>query len=192
MYFNKKFRNADKEIRASNYVLDSEGDAIINVKACDSEHIFSQFNFDSNEKLNPELEEYIVDKAKSVPLNKDIKIKIYTEKEADQQEVASALKNNFKKDYWMTKEELKRTLVFSLIMFLVGTAFLISLLFMHKFFYNNYLEIVLEIVAWVFIWEAVDSFFLQRSLLKRVKLRYLKLYLADIEVIKLSGIDKLN
>ena len=43
---------------------------------------------------------------------------------------------------------------------------------------------ILEIVAWVFIWEAVDGLFLQRPKIRRKNIQMQKLYFAKIEVIK--------
>ena len=57
---------------------------------------------------------------------------------------------------------------------------------MHNYFYNIYLEIIMEIATWVFIWEAVDAFFLRRLQLKRKRNILLKLYMAKIDVVNLK------
>ena len=62
------------------------------------------------------------------------------------------------------------------------------LFLMNAFFYNLYLWTIFEIVAWVFAWEATDSFFLQRTGLRRHRLTMLKLYSAEIEIIKLENL----
>ncbi len=187
MIFRKNLRKADKEIlQDKDYIEGSDDRAIISIKAEEDEQIFSTYNYDSNEKLNAELDEFIWDKARFVPMAKDIKIKLYTNTKTDEQEVVDAIKNNYKKEYIETRNELKRNAIFSLIMLLLGLAFMSLLLLMHVYFYNVYLEIVVEIATWVFIWEAVDSFFLQRAELKRKRITLLKLYTAEMEIIKLK------
>jgi len=188
----KKFRDAEKEMAKNDFVIDSDGQALINVKAIDSDNLFSQYNYESNEKLNPGLSEFVWDKAKFVPADKDIRIKIFTEVDADEQEIRDAIKNNYKKDYIEEKNKIKKNLVFSVVMLLLGMAFMSLLLLMHKVYYNVYVEILLEIATWVFLWEAVDSFFLQRAQIRRRKLILMKLYCADIQVIKLKDINKLE
>lgn len=193
MFFKKTLRNADKEIKQDNdFVVDSTGDAVINIKATKAEQIFSAYNYDSNEKLNDELGEFIKDKAKFVPINKDIRIKLYTEQTTDEKEVKKAIKNHFKKEYVEIKNEKKHNLIFSLAMFLIGLCSLAFQLLMHTFFYNVYVYIIVEIATWVFFWEAVDSYFLQRATLKRKSATLLKLYSAEIDVIKLKEISKIN
>lgn len=188
MIFRKNLRKADKEIlQDKDYIEGSDDKAIISIKAEEDEQIFSTYNYDSNEKLNAELDEFIWDKARFVPMAKDIKIKLYTNTKTDEQEVVDAIKNNYKKEYIETKSELKRNAIFSLIMLLLGLAFMSFLLLMHVYFYNVYLEIIVEITTWVFIWESVDSFFLQRAALKRKRITLLKLYTAEMEIIKLKN-----
>ncbi len=187
MIFRKNLRKADREIlQDKDYIEGSDDRAIISIKAEEDEQIFSTYNYDSNEKLNAELDEFIWDKARFVPISKDIKIKLYTNTKTDEQEVVDAIKNNYKKEYIETRNELKRNTIFSLIMLLLGLAFMSLLLLMHVYFYNVYLEIVVEIATWVFIWEAVDSFFLRRSELKRKRITLLKLYTAEMEIVKLK------
>lgn len=191
MFFRKKLRNVDKQIKQNrDFVVDSEGDAVINVKASQHSQIFSDYNFDSNEKLSSELGDFIWDKAKFVPPSKDIRIKLYTDADVEEVEVQTAIKNHFKKDYIEQKNEMVRNLIFSGIMLILGVIFLSFLLLMHKYFYNVYLEIIIEIATWVFIWEAVDSYFLRRASIRRKSVLLLKLYSSEIEVINLKKLPE--
>ncbi len=193
MFSRKKMRQAQKEISQKNdFLTDSDGDAIISVKATTQEQIYSSYNFDGNEKLNPELSAYIFDKAKFTRPSQDIRIKVYTEEGVDENEVKNAIHNNFKKDYIELKNKSRRNLIFSAIMLIVGLLGMSLLLLMHQYFYNVYLEVVIEIATWVFIWEAIDSHFLRRLTLKHDKLILLKLYSSEIDVITLKGIDKIG
>lgn len=188
MIFNKNLRKIDKNIvKDKDYIEGSNNRAIISIKADEKEKIFSSYDYGKNVALNPELDGFIWDKAKSIPLSKDIKIKFYTNSTTNEKQVVEVIRNNYKKEYVESKNELKRNALFSLRMFILGLLFLSFLLLMHTYFYNIYTEIVVEIATWVFIWEAVDSFFLQRAELKRKQIILLKLYSADIEMIKLRN-----
>ena len=189
MFLRKKYRDADKKILQDKVYVDaSDGDAIINIKISDKEQIFSKYNYESDEKLNNDLGEFIYDKARFVSTNKDIRIKVFSTQEIGQEEVESAIKNHYKKNYIETKNEMRRNLIFSIIMLAVGLLAFAFLLVMHKVMYNIYLEIVLEIITWVFIWEAVDSYCLKRVNLRREAFIFLNLYMADIDVVNLKDV----
>lgn len=68
-------------------------------------------------------------------------------------------------------------------MFVVGLFALAVLVLSYAYFKNEYVDLIVEIVAWVFMWEAVDAFFLRRSELRRKQFVLLKLSCCDIEVI---------
>ena len=156
---------------------------IINIKVDNKEQVISKFSYDENDKLNKELSEFILDKTKIMPLNKDIKLNFYTASPIDKIEIQTTLQNHFREEYIEVKHELKRANIFSLIMLILGILSLSSLLLAHKFFDYFYFTTILEIASWVFVWEAVDIFFIQRSRLKRQSLLMHKLYSAHVEVI---------
>ena len=60
----------------------------------------------------------------------------------------------------------------------------VGLVFFHDLFNNYYLDIIMEIVAWVFIWEAVDRFFIERPAIYKRCVRIQKLYSAKVIIIK--------
>lgn len=188
MSLRKKLRDASREINKNKGVVyDEDDNAVITVKAFDKEQIFSSYDYDSNEKLNEELGSYIWDKARLVPANKEIKIKVYTSKGVNKKEVSEAIRNNYKKDYIEIQALLKKNLFFSLAMLVIGLVFMTFLFLSYAFFRNDYIDAIIDIVTWVFLWEAVDAFCLERSSLKKQSYTHLKLYTANIEII---GIDK--
>ncbi len=193
MFISKKLRKADKSVsNLEEVITDSEGFAVITIKASDKSQIFSAYDYDSNEKLNEELGNYIKDETRFVPIKKDVRLKIYTSKDINQVEVENAIRNKFKKDYNEIKSEKKGNLLFCLSMLIVGILFLSMLLLSNVYFPNIYLEIILEVGTWVFIWEAIDAFFLRGMQLKNKQIRYLKIVTAKIEVIELEDIKELD
>ena len=192
MFLRKKFRDADRKVpKFDDFMIDSDGHAVIAIKAERKNQIFSEYDYDSNEKLNEELGSHIISETRFVPANRDLRIKVYTNEQASSQEVENAIRNKFKKDYNEMKIEQKRNLFFCLTMLLVGLTFLSVLLLSYAYFPNDYLDIFLEICAWVFLWEAVDAFFLRRISLKNKQIHHLQIITAKIEVIKLEDIKKI-
>ena len=163
----------------------------INIKAENKAAIFSDYNYDSNEVLNPNLEAFLVEKAKSIPPKSNLRVKIFTDDCVDENEVKVAYKNKLKGDFEELEQELRRNMLFALTMLILGVLFM-GFLILEMHFLNNYiLSTILEIAAWVFIWEAVDSFFLERSVIKRKRYQMARLYYAELEVVTLD-FDKID
>ncbi|MDE7208469.1 MAG: hypothetical protein K2O31_01155, partial [Clostridia bacterium] len=61
---------------------------------------------------------------------------------------------------------------------------LTALILINHFTDNIYITSIIEIAAWVFIWEAVDFFFLQRPVVKGKCILIQRIYTAEIEICK--------
>lgn len=182
-------KNLKEELKNKNDDFDDI--ETINIKAENKAAIFSDYNYDSNEVLNPNLEAFLVEKAKSIPPKSNLRVKIFTDDCVDENEVKVAYKNKFKGDFEELEQELRRNMLFALTMLILGVLFM-GFLILEMHFLNNYiLSTILEIAAWVFIWEAVDSFFLERSVIKRKRYQMARLYYAELEVVTLD-FDKID
>ena len=188
MFFSKEMKKADKEIRQKKEVLfDSQGDVVIAVKAMTKDKIFSSYDYDSNEKLNDELCDYVWDKARFVPAKSDVRVKIYVNEPVNQDEVRTAFKMKYKQECTEIRSEMKRNSWFILAMVAFGILCLTLLVLAYKYFNYVYFDTVIEIFTWVFWWEAVDAFFLRRTEIRRRYVRTLKLYMAQIDVVKIRA-----
>ena len=158
----------------------------INVKVKHEEEIYSGYNYDRNEVLNPALSDFLVEKAESLHKRSKLRIKIFSDFSLEEHELFSAIKNKFKGEFESYERKLKQTAIFSLVVLILGILFLGIFVLEEMFFHNVVLSIILEIASWVFIWEAVDSFFLERIALKEKRRQMARLYDAEIEVVVLD------
>lgn len=182
-------KNLKKELKNKND--NYEDIETINIKADSKAAIFSDYNYDSNEVLNSNLEEFLVEKVKNIPPKVNLRVKIFTDDCVDENEVKVAYKNKFKGDFEELEQELKRNMLFAFTMLILGVLFM-GFLILEIYFLNNYiLSTILEIAVWVFVWEAVDSFFLERSSIRRKRYQLARLYYADLEVVTLD-FDKIE
>lgn len=182
-------KNLKKELKNKND--NYEDIETINIKAESKAAIFSDYNYDSNEVLNSNIEEFLVEKVKNIPPKVNLRVKIFTDDCVDENEVKVAYKNKFKGDFEELEQELKRNMLFAFTMLILGVLFM-GFLILEIYFLNNYiLSTILEIAVWVFVWEAVDSFFLERSSIRRKRYQLARLYYADLEVVALD-FDKIE
>ncbi|MBD5637002.1 MAG: hypothetical protein HDP28_04185 [Clostridia bacterium] len=95
-------------------------------------------------------------------------------------EAEQALKSHYRAEYIETKKEAKRIVITSAIMTILGVLALTALILINYFTDNLYVTSIVEIAAWVFIWEAVDYFFLQRPVVKGKSILIQRIYTAQI------------
>ena len=81
---------------------------------------------------------------------------------------------------------MRRNLILSGILTLVGVLGLVIMFLLAHFWRNPVLSEVLDIFAWVFLWEAVDQFFLERSALRIKRNRYISLIHLHFEFVGLE------
>lgn len=182
MFFAKRQRELDKEIM-TRHSEESDGTAsdVISVNINDRSDLYSKYSYDG-QKLKPAFAEHLYEECKSVPFTATPKIKIHSAAELDVNEINHAVKNYFRNEYADARKAVSRNTIVSLIMALFGIVTLSILFAIHYIFDNAYITTVLEIAAWVFIWESVDCYFLRRPRLKAKCILIQKIYSAEFEV----------
>ena len=180
MSLNSKIRNLNKEIEKTKIHYNADDDVVINVKADCDEQIFSTYSYDNKTALNADLSNYLWENAKASPQFKDIKLNIYCKEHIEKSDVECAIKSHYKRAYDEIKFELKRTNLFSFICLILGLLSLTALFFTYKLYDNFILTSIIDIFAWVFVWEATDKFCFERTTLKLKSLTVLRLYYAEI------------
>lgn len=179
MFLRKKQRETEAEILSNG--VDDNCDGIIEIKIDAREQIFSAYSY-SGDKLNTEFCDFVYEKAKRAPLNEVLSLKIYTSQPIDADEVGKTLKSHYSNEYRETRQDMKRVTTISAIMALFGLLTLAVLVLLNYFWDNFYVSTIIEIAAWVFVWEAVDYFFLQRPQIRARLLLIQRIYCAKTEV----------
>ena len=183
MFLNKEFKKINREISNSKSIHDNNDEVVINIKADNEEQIFSSYNYDNKTSLNSELSNYLWENAKLAPPYKKLKLQVYCNKHIDKNEVNSAIKSHYRREYIEVKDEIKKTRLFSTVCLFLGIISLLILLAINKLS-NTYLtSSVMDIVAWVFVWESVDGFFFKGGGLSHRCRILMRLYSAEIVII---------
>jgi len=186
MFINKDLRNTDKELMGQHKLKETiSGKTIIDVQVENENDIYSSYNYERQDMLNPDFAEFLWHKAKLTPVSDEFQINIYTKTPLEQDEVQSAIKNYYKTEYIETKTDIKRTSVFALITCFLGLVAILALIMVQQL--NSYIvNTIIEIAAWVFVWEAVDSIFFKKMKYKNHCIKIQKLYKAEVEIINIK------
>lgn len=159
-------------------------DFVINIKVENNEQVISKFSYDKNDKLNKELSDFLVEKTKLANVKQQIQLNIHTKADLNKYEAKGTIYKHFDEEYNDIKRDLKRNSIFVLSMVVLGIISLTVLVLAYKYFSNFYFDMFLEIASWVFVWEAVDSFFIRRPAIRRKCMHMKQLSQANVEIFK--------
>ncbi len=179
----RKLRQLQKEVKE--YKTSKTTDKILKIKIADDSDVLSKYSLKNNLTLNNELCEFIEKKVDYTSLNDDLKIQLYVDDLNDEskEKYNQAFKNTYTDKIAEKSKELNRYKNLSIIFLLTGIFVLILSIFL-KYFINEKVVILfesLDIVAWVFIWEATDTYFIARKVALYQQIRYYKILKADFD-----------
>lgn len=150
-------------IRENNLKTDKNGKNLINININDNSNILSSFSKDKP-LISNDLSEYINKETYPLNLKNGLHININSNEisENDKTLYKQAIINYYENDLINSYRKNKRMIIISLIFLLLGIIVLsISLIVSNN---NDHIiaSQVYDIIAWVFVWEATDIFFLQK------------------------------
>ena len=168
------------------YETDSNGRGVIDVGAENYEDIFSYYDLNNTNVLDSEFEEFLGAKADAIPLKQEIALHFHVKDATEEkcEEIDRVLKDNYKRKLKAINRKLHRNTMFTIYM-LVLAAIAFAIYIPLAIFEVHFAVVELfDIVAWVFVWEAVDNHFLSRRNLQQERLKKYRFIRADIEVIE--------
>lgn len=179
----KKLRELKRLAKSETEIeYDGSGKEFIRMTVKEDDGFLSPYAIGGEEMLSAEAGEFLDRAVMRLPLKDELHVDIVgdTISESEQNEYTTAIRNTYRTRVIDIDRKLRRNAVAALLMTL--TAIVIMALYVALELWNAgyvILEIV-DIVAWVFMWEAADLFFLERNVLKLEQLRSCRLYSAEI------------
>ena len=182
--------NKSVAVREANEIdYDEEGRAQINVGLKTAEDFFSPFSYKTYEFMNPEVSNYINMCEASIPVKDDLSIDIYTEEPTDNEEkkrIRRAVKRYHAEQLVIVNKKLKRNFIQGLIFSVLGILILLAEAIIYNVVENMYLDTLLAVIGWLFLWDGVEVWLDDRAELKRKKVRSYRILNAKIHVRKYS------
>ncbi len=177
----KRLKKLNKEVdEVRDVEMSSDSECLLTVFLNSTEDALSPFCDENSPVINSDLADYLDNKAEQLPLNKDIHIKISGV--ADKDVVKKAIKNYYDNRLINAKREYKKNAVVSGIFTIIAVIILtVAVIIETSFSSHLVLFEIIDIVGWVFMWEAADMFFLERGALRIKQIRYLNFIKAKTE-----------
>lgn len=180
---NKKFKEiSDKIDNFSAQGSYEDGKKVINLSVSDDSDFLSPYSAEGKPQISGEVAEFLNHSVKQLKVKDEVRFVVHSSVIDDDEKVVykKAIENYYLTEAVETKAQLKRNALLSIIMLFIGAIiFSIAIVLEYREFQLLWLDI-LDVAAWVFVWESVDLFVLQRAALKAELLKYYKMISAEI------------
>lgn len=183
----KKLKNSSAYKDAETWDYNDNDDVIIQIGLKNVEDFFNPYSYKDYELVNTELLDFIYTNEKTIPISESITLEINAEcpvNKDDQQRIKETLKRQHAEDVIVVNKKLKQNFLGGIINFLLGVLILAGTLFLenNEFFMSNVLINTLMIIAWVFVWKAIEQLFIERVRLKNLLIRNYRLMNAKVNI----------
>ena len=188
----KKYREKVKKVRDKikndKFDEDQKGRAVLRINVQDADSILAKYNDDGQEIISSDMADFVNNLVKSVPIEKDVvlDIKCGNYSEDKERRYKKAIVNYYMNEFADKDAKLKNNAIISLILFIVGVVGFAALYLLRLFDAPWLIQDIVEVASWVFLWETVDVFVLNRGVLKWKQKRDLKIIFADIKITELK------
>ena len=172
---------------------DDEGRVIIDFCVHSDDDFLSPYSLRSNAELSINASEFIERSLETVPVKEQVRLRVHSNVITKEEEKAykQAIKEYYEERFEAVQREKKRLFVIATLMALIGVfalTVMIGLEVAGK--HTAVLSEVIDIFAWVFLWEAVDLFFFETTSLRIKAWRYLALSACVVEYLPLTKEEK--
>lgn len=145
-------------MKARKYKRDDGGRVIIQMNVKDDANFLSEFSESATPVISTEVAEFIENETSAVPPNEDFTLQVYNDCIDDREEkvYSAAIKEYYMQKYIANEREIKRNRFAVLLLGIAGILVLAAELIFDYRVGNALWSSVIDIVAWVLLWEAVD------------------------------------
>lgn len=178
-----KKNNAVKEARDLDYNKDGSVQITIGLK--EASDFYSPYSYLTYEFMNPEVRNYIEMYESNIPIDKQVSIDIYTETpttQEDKKRIRRTVKRHYAEEIIPTEKKYKRQTIKSIIFSLIGLALLLIEAVVYSVFVNMYLDTIIAVVGWLFLWDGFEILLYDHSDVKRQLIRQYRLLNAKVHV----------
>ncbi len=163
--------------------------AVIDLRVIDDSDFLSPYSTGKHNVIAADVSDFIEHSTHGIHPNKEIHIRIHSDVISDDEktEYTKAIHNHYAdkyRDSCFEKKQFTRTAIIMTIIAVISLSFMIG--FEISGLRSAVFAEVIDIFAWVFMWEAVDILFLQCTMLRFKQKRYLRLADSEIEYLPLN------
>ena len=181
----EKLKNHAKK---HNEILDEEGRSVINITVYNDDDFLSPYACDTEEIISSEVSEFLEHSVKNVSPKSSLHLHIKSNEidETEQVKYRTAIKNYYFTKLIDIKRQLRKLTLISIVFMLASLVIFACSAFIPFLSSTPVINEFVIVIGWVFAWEAVDLFCIQRNQINIEKMRYTNLMYAKITYEKLD------
>ncbi len=163
----KELQKEDKQI------YDEEDRAVINMTVLDDNEFLSPYGEEKDIVISRETAAFLEHSTRAIHHNRDLTLVISSNVIDEKEKVLykKGIHNYFENSFLALQKDLKRNLLTSTIFALIGVLYFAVLIVISLFVDYDLILEMLSIAGWVFLWEAVELFFIDRTEMKNRQYR---------------------
>lgn len=179
----RNFKNLAKEIRTLKKPQeDAEGRRLVRIGMADGYDFLSPLSPNGEPYITSDTAQFLEQSTKH--LRPDSSLHFVFEgasiSETDKEKYTKAIRNYYHNEFMEVVRELAKNMTQTIIMVLISAIVFTLNIFLKNHGVDQVLYSIIDIVAWVFAWEATEIFFLQRPALRLRRLRLFNIIQASI------------
>ncbi len=164
-----------REKKNHKFQKDADGRTIVRMTVKNDDDFLSEFSHGETPMISSSVADFIENSTFSLSPTEDLTLKIHSDciKEDEQALYTAAVKEYYLHRYLANEKKLKRNLFLVLLLGLAGVFVLFLMLLLNDNLKSEIWTEVIDIIAWVLLWEAADIALLETRELREEKRRYL-------------------
>ena len=185
-------KQADKMVYESQPQRDKNGRVIINMTVKDDTDFLSVFSESETPVISSSVAEFLENATHTLSPKEKLTLRIKSDC-VDKEEkdlYPKAIKEYYSEKYVANEKELTRYKIITLLLAVLGVLTLAVAIYISERFGAPLWSEVIDIVAWVFLWEAVDIIAFRSRDQRIMRYRYLALINVKVEYYGLKGFNR--
>lgn len=172
-----------KKILDKEYRRDDEGRIVVDMYVKDDEDFLSEFSSNDAYVIDGAVAEFLAERTHAVPSGEPLALHIKSRciDETEERLYTAAIKEYYTEKYRATRKELKIQNRIALVLGVLGVIVLAFAVWLEYRFDSLIWSEVIDIAAWVFLWEAVDIKCFKTRELSMLRKRYAALMSMKVE-----------
>lgn len=172
-----------KNIKDDEIVRDEDNRIIINMNVNDDSYFLSEFSHASTPVISEDVANFLENETSSLPIKEPLRLVVTSDCIDENEKVLynKAIKQYYTDKYVANEKGLKRNILLSITLACLGIIALALALIVGNHHDTPIWTEVIDIVAWVFLWEAVDVAFFKTHEMRIEKYRYLAFIDMDVK-----------
>ena len=179
----KRFSKFTPPVKPEPQTKDADGNVILDITVRDDSDFLSPFSSSASPVISEEVADFLKARIDCTASTDTLCLRIHSDCITPEEETVyrKAIKTYYAEQYHVNRRILRRNAILALILLLMGIATLTAVIVVDTLFPNTIWAEVVDIVAWVFLWEAADLHFLENRAQRIHQKRLLALYHAKLE-----------